>query len=342
MNVQKSIESPEYKGTRILFICVLLVCMFFCRAIADTKSVDFKQNSALQIYLPREVAIDSSAVRLGQVSIIRGKDSLVAEAGEISLGRISMPGQKVVIDRSIVLSRLTCSGIPASKVKFSGAEEITVKRQEQVITGGEFVELAGEFLKKSLPADTVCQIEPIQTSKDFIIPKQGGDMKFIPRLAKSSSANLAKVQIVVFQGDKQIGVSEITFRLKFNCREAVTLVNIPAGVVISPENTEIKNTVSDYPQDDAWRSPYGLVAACRLPANTVLRPHMVSQAKPEVIIKRNQNVMIRIESAGLLVTAIGKAIQDGRAGEYIKVRNTDSQRIILARVNEDGTVVPVF
>ncbi|MHC4087226.1 MAG: flagella basal body P-ring formation protein FlgA [Planctomycetota bacterium] len=35
-------------------------------------------------------------------------------------------------------------------------------------------------------------------------------------------------------------------------------------------------------------------------------------------------------------------MQEGRTGEYIKVRNLNSQRIILARVKEDGTVEPVL
>ena len=69
---------------------------------------------------------------------------------------------------------------------------------------------------------------------------------------------------------------------------------------------------------------------------------MVGQREPAVVVKRNQNVIIQVERPGLVVTAIGKAMQQARAGEYIKVRNLDSQRIILARVNEDGTVEPVF
>ncbi len=35
-------------------------------------------------------------------------------------------------------------------------------------------------------------------------------------------------------------------------------------------------------------------------------------------------------------------MQEGRAGEYIKVRNVDSRRVISAKVNKDGTVEPVF
>jgi flagella basal body P-ring formation protein FlgA len=69
---------------------------------------------------------------------------------------------------------------------------------------------------------------------------------------------------------------------------------------------------------------------------------MVAPANPVVIVKRNQTVVIRIEIPGLLITAMGKAMRDGRSGEYIKVQNVDSRRIIYARVNEDGTVQPLF
>ena len=96
------------------------------------------------------------------------------------------------------------------------------------------------------------------------------------------------------------------------------------------------------PEPANWKPPYGLVAKRRLPANTVLRQNMLGPLKSPVIVKRNQNVVIRIEQPGFLITATGKTMQDGKAGEYIKVRNMDSQRIIVARISEDGSVVPVL
>jgi flagella basal body P-ring formation protein FlgA len=39
---------------------------------------------------------------------------------------------------------------------------------------------------------------------------------------------------------------------------------------------------------------------------------------------------------------MGQTVEEGSTGEYVRVRNVDSQRIILARVNEDGTVEPVL
>ena len=345
MSIRKSTRAQERKMIGTLAVCALISCVLFCRVSANTDANDLQKDSVLQLYLPREVTIKGDTISLGEVSIIRGnprKGGLAAKAGKIPLGRITMPGQEIVINRSIVLSRLACNGIPASKVTLTGAEKIKVRRQQKIIKGSEFVELASTFLKKNPPAGSVCQWSPIWTPKDLVVPEKGKDIKLSPRLAKSTSRNQAKVQIAVVENGKQVGECEVTFRLKYNCRRAVALVDIPAGAVINSKNIKIESTISNHPEPVNWKPPYGFIAKRPLPANTVLGPHMVGPVKPEVIIKRNKNVVIRIEKSLLVVTAMGKAMQDGRTGEYIRVRNLNSQRIILAKVKEDGTVEPVF
>ncbi len=332
----------------ISIIIIIIICLVtpaqLCQVSANNKTNDSQKDSTLQVYLPREITIKENCLgsqtrnntfgvplKLGQVGIIRGnpaEDQLVAKANEIIVGQISMPGQEIVIDRQMVLSRLACNGIPTSKVTLKGAEKIKVRQQRQTISSGEFVMLASSFLKRNPPVASVCQWNPIRTPKDFVIPETGKDIRFSPRLVSSSASNQARIEIAMLSGGKKIGVREVTFRLKYNCHRVVTLVDIPTGAVISPENVKIEKTQSNYPEPADWRPPYGLIAKRQLPAKTVLR--------------RNQNVVIRIQKPGLLVTATGKTMQEAHAGEYIKVRNVDSQRIILARVNEDGTVEPVF
>ena len=325
----------------IVIICLLISAQFW-QALASGKAEDVAEDFVLQIYLPREVTIEDDSISLGQVSIIRGSGSLVAKAGGIGLGRISVPGQEIIIERSMVLSRLACSGIAVSKVRLTGAEKIKVKRQQQIIRGSRFIELASSFLTKNPPARSVCQLDPMRTPKDLVILGAGKEIKLSPRLTKNGTRSHAKVRIGVFADGREIGMRNVTFRLKYDCRRAVSLVDIPAGVSISPANVKIEKTLSAYPEPANWNPPYGLVARRRIPANTMIRSYMVGSANPVVIIKRNQTVVIRIKRPGLLITAIGKAMQNGRGGEYIKVQNVDSQRIIFAKVNEDGTVEPVF
>jgi len=300
------------------------------------------QDDSLRIHLPREIAVDSNVPSLGQIGIIHGEASLAVRAGEIAMGRIAAPGQQITIDRLTVLSRLASNGIPASKVKLTGAEEIKVRQQGQTIIADEFVGLARLFLERNPPARSICESELMRGPVDLILEGSRQDVKLSPRLFRSSAPNQVRIQIAVVSGGKEIASREVGFRLKFNSHKVVTLVEIPAGGVISPENVKVEKTVSSYPDPADWGTPYGLVARRRLPANTVLSSNMIGPVEPAIVVKRNQNVIIRIAAGGLVVTAMGQTVEEGSAGEYVRVRNVDSQRIILARVNEDGTVEPVL
>jgi len=309
---------------------------------AADKAGDFEVNSGLKIYLPREVVVMESSLNLGQLSIIRGEKSLVAEATKISMGRIAVPGQTVVIDRPLVMSRLACSGIPASKVTLTGAEQITVRQRYKVVTGDEFVSLAASLLDSIPQNPSNCRWNPIRKPEDFVVPGREKDIRFSTRLEQNGVRNQLKVKVAVLSAGKEIGAREVVFALKYTYRRAITRIDVAAGEVFSPDNVRIETELTDYPEPADWAPPYGQVARRGIPAETVLVSNMVEAAQSPVIIERNQNVVIRIERPGFLITTVGKSMQDGKAGELIKVRNVDSQRIILVQIREDGCVEPVL
>jgi len=318
---------------------IVITCLL---ASVSSNAGTSKKVSALQVYLPREITINSDSPTLGQVSIIRGEESLAAKAADIALGRISLPGQKIVIDRRLILSRLACNGVPTSEVTLTGAEKVLVIRQHQIIKANKFLEKALSFLSKTSLAGSVCEFTPVRIPEDLVIPGKNQDIKLMPYLLESRIRNQIKVRLVVLAQGREIGIREITFGLKYSCRRVVTCVDIPRGAAISPENVRIEKYVSNYPEPADWTAPYALITKRRLPANTVVGSNMVGCPEPPVLLKRNQNVVIKIDKFGILVTATGKAIQEGKVGEYIKVQNIDSHRIIIAKVNDDGTVEPVF
>jgi flagella basal body P-ring formation protein FlgA len=335
-----------------------MTCALFCRASANDKTDKLPTNLNLKVYLPREVTVRDSHLSLGQIGIIRGSESLAAKASKITLGRISVPGQKIIVDRHMVLSRLACNGIPASKVTLTGAEKTTIKQQYRMISGDQFVALASSFIDANSPRASTSRWhptrkpkdfaipgtakDPMRKPKDFAIPGTAKDLKFSSRLLKSNMRNQARVEIAVLSGGKKIGAREVILGLKYKCRHAVAKVDIAAGAVIGMENVKIEEKFSNYPEPAGWKPPYGLIARRSLRANTVLRPNMAGPVKSPIVVKRNQNVVIRIERPGFLITAVGTTMQDGKAGEYIKIRNVDSQRIIVARINADGSVEPVL
>ena len=342
MSQRKSTRAYDCGKAALLAACLVTTCALFCQASAESKAESLGEDFDLKIYLPREVTVKDSSLSLAQVTIIRGDASLGAKAGKIALGRISVPGQKIVLDRPTLLSRLACNGIPISRVKLTGAEKITVKQLYKTVSGDQFVSLASSFLKSNTGRGSACRWDPTHTPKDFTAVGPAKDITFSPRLARSTVKNQAKVEIALLSGGKKIAVREVCFTLRYSSRQAVAKVDIDAGQIISQENVKIEEKLSNYPEPVGWKSPFGLVAKRRLPANTVIRPLMVGPVRAPIIVKRNQSVLIRIESPGFLITAAGTALQDGKAGEHVKVRNADSQRVIIAKVNADASVEPVF
>jgi flagella basal body P-ring formation protein FlgA len=73
----------------------------------------------------------------------------------------------------------------------------------------------------------------------------------------------------------------------------------------------------------------GAVSRLEIPAGTVLSGSMV-ETPP--IVKGGQMVSVRVVSGGLLIMGSGQILQDGRAGQLVRVLNTKSQRDFLARV----------
>ncbi|MHC4686838.1 MAG: hypothetical protein ACYTEW_21385, partial [Planctomycetota bacterium] len=65
------------KTLGIIVITSVFVSVLFCQVIASDKVGGAEEDFALWIYLPREMTIKDDTISLGQVSIIRGEDSLV-------------------------------------------------------------------------------------------------------------------------------------------------------------------------------------------------------------------------------------------------------------------------
>ncbi|GJD52829.1 hypothetical protein OPKNFCMD_5596 [Methylobacterium crusticola] len=66
-----------------------------------------------------------------------------------------------------------------------------------------------------------------------------------------------------------------------------------------------------------------------VPVNAVDDPRLVSRGAPTQMI---------FEENGLVITAVGAPLQNGGLGETIRVRNSDTGRIVLGTVMADGRI----
>jgi len=322
---------------RSLILCILV---FSSLVIASGES------EMLRVYMPRDIAISDAIITLGEVAIIRSeKQEMIDKAGSLQLGQFSSVGQKIVIDRAMMRSRMACEDIDISKLEITGAKETVVTQKHIFIESAKLVEVAEMVLKDAAKPVSVTSWAPIRVPRDFAINSSSKNIEFQTSIVNSNVPSCTKVQIDIFVDDVKVDTKTVTFRYQFTCRRAVATSVIAAGSTINADNVKIEEYKSTQPQRADWKSPYGLIARRKISANSIIHNGMVATETAEVLIKRNDNVIVRVERPGMKISAIGRALEDGRAGQCVKVRmiiSATSQRVIFARIKSDGTLSPIL
>jgi flagella basal body P-ring formation protein FlgA len=298
--------------------------------------------AALSVHLPRSVEADGRSLRLGDLAVLGGADAvLVSTCNRIAMGRAPWSGERLVITRPMVRARLATHGVAGDRVRFTGAEQVAVTRDETVTSSEAVAEAARTFLAEARPAPSECRWRLVR-EPDPIRAPAGSEVALSARPAAHHAEGEARVTVVAEAGGKRVGASNVLFRLTYLQRRLVAARDIAPGEVVSPENTRIEKTMADRPDPGRWSAPYGEKAARLIPAGQEVRPGLVQAAAGEILVHRNEGVVMRIQGALFNVTALGKALENGRPGDLVKVENIDSGRVVLARVARDGSVEPVM
>ena len=307
--------------------------------LLTTSAVIADEQALLKVFLPRCVSISNDIILLGDAAILTGSKDLVETASAVTLGRTSIGTGDVQLDRNAILSRLASVGIYYAKIEFSGAPVVSIKRQSLKITGEQILKCAYKAITENGLA-SACSWKAVTTPKDIFVSAEANQVTIHPAIENASTTSL-RMRIAVYKGQKEINAQVVQFQAQYQAKRAIALKDIPAGGLLSADNIKIETYHSAYPQAN-WVEPFGLIAKRTIRTNSVIGGEMAANQNEQIVINRSQGVVIQIKRPGLSITAMGEAMQDGRTNEYIKVRNIDSQKVLVARVNHDGTVEPVF
>jgi len=267
--------------------------------------------------------------------------ALAKKAVAVGLGRAPWAKETIAVSRQTILARLVCSGLPPKQVRMSGAQAVVVSRNEKVVKAAQFLEATEAYLATHRPGPTGCRWRLCYMPKDLVIPAKE-DIKLRAEPAGSAPEDHVKVRVAAVAAGREVGSRELLFKLVYPTQQAVTTKEILAGGKITKENTMVKTVFVNRRPAQKADAPYGMLASHRLPPGTVLRPGLLRETKPPIVVRQNQSVVMCLRGLGFVITAVGRALQEGRAGDLIRIRNVDTNRIITAKVAFDGTVEPVL
>jgi flagella basal body P-ring formation protein FlgA len=123
---------------------------------------------------------------------------------------------------------------------------------------------------------------------------------------------------------------------------AVSTTLLSKGHVVAANDVNVSKQDVSLISDGYYQDPeqiIGLVVQRTIPAGNIIRQNMV---KERVVIRRGELVRMVIQASGFSVEGSGVALTDGIKGQMIRVKNTRSNKIVEAVVQDTGVaVIPI-
>lgn len=68
------------------------------------------------------------------------------------------------------------------------------------------------------------------------------------------------------------------------------------------------------------------------------KPIFFDDIGPPALVDRNQIVVVKFETSGLVIVTEGRSLQRGGVGDQIRIMNLDSRTTLFGQVQEDGSI----
>lgn len=285
-----------------------------------------------EITIPKLIKTSKEKIILGDIAQLRGCDPAWKE---ILLAHIMTPGAIVELPSGYIKARLKLKGVPIEKIKLNIPETVKIKREAIRISKKDLIAIAKHCIQKNNPWGKRLRIIDIKAKNGLLLPK--GRLTYSCQLFSSPLGSFSIP--IVFKVNGEIAARTwVMAKTRLVVPIVVSAYPIRRGEIITKDKIRIIKKDVSRPLAGIFTKEEALLgkrAKINIGANRIIYKNMV-EIPP--LIKRGQRVTIVAESYSLRVTAPGKAKEDGRLGDIIKVENLISKKVIMGKVVDSQTI----
>lgn len=282
------------------------------------------------VMLKPVVLVTGPVVRLGDLF-----DGLTEKAG-LPVARSPAVGAKIQLDARWLASiahRFGLAWRPATLL-----ERTVVERAGQVIDSSRIeAKILAEIRKRGETGDLAIQLD--NPALSIRLPRELDATLRISGLSYDPSSGQFVAHIVAPDNDQPTTRSTVSGRAHLMTEVPTLIQQVAPGSVIQSGDIDWVRMRSD-------RLGRGVVRdAAKLTGMSPRRPLRVGQPvrlrdlRQPVVVEKNSLVTIVFESDRMVLTAQGRALEDGPSGRAIRVMNTSSNSVVNAVVQSAGTVI---
>lgn len=248
----------------------------------------------VEIVLLPEVRADGPLIRLGHVAQLSGGDAnLRAALANLDVSDFGAGAGAVTLGRAELKFRLLIAGHDARSFRLAGAVRSRVTRCTDALTEARVVEAGRQLLQQQVAA--VAQPLAIRSAGPVLIPA----LKVGPRSQVRLHAEMTPTRVTV--GATPVDVSVLI--------DGQARAVIRTWFDVQPTEQPVARIVFDPSADGQAPSVNG-----------------------PVVVRGRDRVRMVAHIGGSQIIAAGEAMEDGRVGQSIRLRNIDSNKTVIGRV----------
>ncbi len=220
---------------------------------------------------------------------------------------------------------------------FGISPAVADKSAHVMIDQQEMEQILNDFLaeQSALLPQVELRLTSVQFPPPYKVPVGRIDHQLIP--ARPGVIGSRRIALMTRVDDQIVSNQSIRIEVEAMAEIAVARESLRRGEVLTESQIEMR-----YQDISRLSEPIFDVADAvgKMVRRTVRHgePLQAQQIEFPPLIKRGERVVIEVQQAGMTLSAIGEARQDGREGESIKVINTGSSREVITRVVAPGLV----
>ncbi len=286
----------------------------------------------IKISLKSQAVVEDEQIRLKDIAETQDLNTL----GNTILGRAPYPGDVREIPKDLVRSKLR-QVVRAEDLVLLGPDTVKVERAFRVIDPEELRQMVEEELRRKMDGLQMVTVRSVSQRGQVVVPT--GPLNSIVELPSlGGGRGQIPVSILFYQGDSFRRKVVLTAQISALGEVVVSKGSFGRGRLLKREDLELAiRDLNEIPKD-ALRTideVVGKTLKRSISYGEVFRANMLEFP---TAVKKGQTVTILLENERLKITALGTAQESGSVGEVIKVANSDSKKILHARIVDKDIV----
>ena len=316
--------------------------IFFVSIIFPPKVFSFEiknlDNQQIKIFLQNSKVIEGSDYLLGEISEIECENlTMVEKLSKVVIGRSPLPGKKITVTRSLILSRLRSKNIKIKDISFPGSDSIIIQRAALKISGKDIEQVVLKYINES-NSNKDLKARILAKIKDVYIPR--GQVSYVinPKSRYKKEGGYRNYEVEFSVDGKPVRKVFVRTYLKLYKEVFVARDTIRKNQVIEESDLLKLRRNVDRIQREYLTDKNKIIGKI---STRTLNPSEVFSSgsiKNPPLINSGDRLQIVFETPFLRLSAPGISLAKGREGDRIPVKNAESKVVVLATVKTRNTV----